>query len=75
MADTNGSRRDPDTETINYTVPDASIMRSPYLWKSSFFSTNGYNWSLLNGLQKLDVWQSSRYQPTGAWLGFINTTY
>lgn len=34
-------------------------------------STNGYDGSLLNGLQALPQWQVFMNHPTGAWLGFI----
>lgn len=38
-------------------------------------SANGYDSSLLNGLQSLDVWMSFMQNPDGTWLGFINTLY
>lgn len=38
-------------------------------------SANGYDGSLMNGLQALNQWQSFMDTPTGAWLGFINAIY
>lgn len=35
-------------------------------------SANGYDGSMMNGLQALDQWQDFMNRPTGAWLGFIN---
>ncbi len=35
-------------------------------------SANGYDGSLMNGLQALPQWESFMDHPTGAWLGFIN---
>jgi hypothetical protein len=35
-------------------------------------SANGYDGSLMNGLQALPQWESFMGHPTGAWLGFIN---
>jgi MFS family permease len=37
-----------------------------------FSSANGYDGSMMNGLQALDQWQEFMNHPTGAWLGFIN---
>ena len=37
-----------------------------------FSASNGYDASLMNGLQALDHWQSFMEFPTGAWFGFIN---
>ena len=34
-------------------------------------TTNGYDNSLLNGLQLLDTWQNFFGKPDGAWLGLI----
>lgn len=36
---------------------------------------NGFDGSLLNGLQSLEIWQGFMNHPTGAWLGFINAIY
>lgn len=35
-------------------------------------SANGYDGSLMNGLQALPQWQGFMHYPTGAWLGFVN---
>ncbi|RGP72007.1 hexose transporter [Fusarium longipes] len=40
-----------------------------------FASANGYDGSLMNGLQALPRWNSFMEMPTGAWLGFINAIY
>ncbi|KKY28048.1 putative sugar transporter [Diplodia seriata] len=37
-----------------------------------FSSANGYDGSLMNGLQALPQWNAFMHTPTGAWLGFIN---
>ncbi|PVH79102.1 general substrate transporter [Cadophora sp. DSE1049] len=37
-----------------------------------FSAANGYDGSMMNGLQSLQQWQSFMNFPTGAWLGFIN---
>lgn len=37
-----------------------------------FSSANGYDGSLMNGLQALTQWNAFMDYPTGAWLGFIN---
>ncbi|CEN61725.1 hypothetical protein ASPCAL08375 [Aspergillus calidoustus] len=38
-------------------------------------STNGYDSSLLNGLQALPIWLEFLDQPSSVWLGFINALY
>ncbi|KAF5709079.1 hexose transporter [Fusarium mundagurra] len=38
-------------------------------------SANGYDGSLMNGLQALPKWNAFMNMPTGAWLGFINAIY
>jgi MFS family permease len=40
-----------------------------------FSSSNGYDGSLMNGLQALPDWHAFMNNPTGAWLGFINAIY
>lgn len=35
-------------------------------------SANGYDGSLMNGLQALPQWNAFMDQPSGAWLGFVN---
>ncbi|KAL3450805.1 sugar transporter [Aspergillus insuetus] len=39
-----------------------------------FSSANGYDGSMMNGLQALAPWQDFMNHPVGAWLGFINAT-
>jgi len=38
-------------------------------------SANGYDGSLMNGLQALHQWRDFMNTPTGVWLGFINAIY
>lgn len=38
-------------------------------------SANGYDGSLMNGLQALHQWESFFDTPAGAWLGFFNAIY
>lgn len=40
-----------------------------------FSSGNGYDGSVMNGLQALSSWQTFMDTPTGAWLGFVNAIY
>ncbi|PVH80446.1 general substrate transporter [Cadophora sp. DSE1049] len=40
-----------------------------------FSSANGYDGSLMNGLQALHQWNDEFNTPSGAWLGFINAIY
>ncbi|KAL1303060.1 hypothetical protein AAFC00_006506 [Neodothiora populina] len=40
-----------------------------------FSSANGYDGSLMNGLQALHQWTGYFEEPKGAWLGFINAIY
>ncbi|KAH6668429.1 general substrate transporter [Halenospora varia] len=37
-----------------------------------FSSANGYDGSMMNGLQALPQWHKFMQSPTGAWLGFVN---
>lgn len=37
-----------------------------------FSSANGYDGSMMNGLQALPQWQEFMGHPTGSWLGFIS---
>ncbi|KAL2829409.1 general substrate transporter [Aspergillus cavernicola] len=54
--------------------------KKPHLLKLNFLilsfvlfsSSNGYDGSLMNGLQALPLWQDFMGHPNGAWLGFIN---
>lgn len=38
-------------------------------------SANGFDGSLMNGLQALKQWNQFMGSPSGAWLGFINVSY
>ncbi|KAL4733955.1 general substrate transporter [Aspergillus similis] len=40
-----------------------------------FSSSNGFDGSLVNGLQSLDSWMDFMGQPSGTWLGLINAVY
>ncbi|KAL1656355.1 hypothetical protein SLS61_000818 [Didymella pomorum] len=42
---------------------------------SLFSSANGYDGSLMNGLQALPQWDTFMDTPAGAWLGFLNAIY
>ncbi|ETN38888.1 uncharacterized protein HMPREF1541_06929 [Cyphellophora europaea CBS 101466] len=43
------------------------------LWSLFLFSSaNGYDGSMMNGLQALPQWQEALHHPKGAWLGFLN---
>lgn len=48
--------------TLNYYIFSMIILAS----------ANGYDGSLMNGLQSLPQWQSFMNHPSGSWLGFIN---
>ncbi|KAJ5151416.1 sugar transporter (hexose transporter) [Penicillium canariense] len=83
MANLDETQSEAHGVAVDYTVPHISVWKAPYLWKASFCvvglclfsSANGYDGSLLNGLQSLDTWQVFMEHPTGAWLGFINAIY
>ncbi|EAW16705.1 sugar transporter (hexose transporter [Aspergillus fischeri NRRL 181] len=83
MADVGKARSNRQDDGVDYQVPHVSVWKARHLWKASFCvvgltlfsSANGYDGSLLNGLQALDTWQSFMNYPTGAWLGFINAIY
>ncbi|KFY89170.1 hypothetical protein V500_05902 [Pseudogymnoascus sp. VKM F-4518 (FW-2643)] len=57
--------------------------KQTHLWKLNFCifslilfsSSNGYDGSLMNGLQTLDTWQTFMQHPKSEWLGFINAIY
>ncbi|KAL6234310.1 hypothetical protein BDW75DRAFT_231245 [Aspergillus navahoensis] len=57
--------------------------RSPQLRRLSFCilsliffsSSNGFDGSLINGLQSLGNWMDFMEQPVGTWLGLINAVY
>ncbi|KAJ5257110.1 Major facilitator superfamily domain general substrate transporter [Penicillium angulare] len=40
-----------------------------------YSSANGYDGSLMNGLEALDQWKAFMNNPAGAWLGWINAIY
>jgi MFS family permease len=40
-----------------------------------YSSANGFDGSLMNGLEALDQWKSFMDYPSGAWLGWINAIY
>ena len=40
-----------------------------------YSSANGYDGSLMNGLEALDQWKAFMDNPAGAWLGWINAIY
>ncbi|CAI7600619.1 unnamed protein product [Penicillium glandicola] len=40
-----------------------------------YSSANGYDGSLMNGLEALDQWKGFMNYPAGAWLGWINAIY
>ncbi|KAJ5511087.1 hypothetical protein LT330_006222 [Penicillium expansum] len=40
-----------------------------------YSSANGYDGSLMNGLEALDQWKTFMDHPAGAWLGWINAIY
>ncbi|CAG8029733.1 unnamed protein product [Penicillium olsonii] len=40
-----------------------------------YSSANGFDGSLMNGLEALDQWKDFMEHPTGAWLGWINAIY
>lgn len=40
-----------------------------------YSSANGYDGSLMNGLEALDQWKLFMDHPTGPWLGWINAIY
>ncbi|KAJ6038248.1 general substrate transporter [Penicillium canescens] len=70
-------------DTLTSLAPVRGWWSSPYLIHLNFCiisltflsSANGFDSSLLNGLQSLPIWLSFMEQPGGKWLGFINTLY
>lgn len=40
-----------------------------------YSSANGYDGSLMNGLEALSQWEAFMDHPTGSWLGWINAIY
>ncbi|KAL4943967.1 hypothetical protein BDV06DRAFT_234082 [Aspergillus oleicola] len=65
------------------TSPKVSWWKSPQLRRLNFCiasliffsSSNGFDGSLVNGLQSLDSWMGFMDQPASTWLGFINAIY
>ncbi|KAK4505155.1 hypothetical protein PRZ48_003118 [Zasmidium cellare] len=58
-----------------YTKRHLILLNLSILSLVMFSSANGYDGSLMNGLQALDQWQEFMDHPTGAWLGFMNAIY
>lgn len=58
-----------------YTKPHLVKLHFSILSLVMFSSANGYDGSLMNGLQALPQWDSFMDTPTGAWLGFLNAIY
>ncbi|KAH6611692.1 general substrate transporter [Boeremia exigua] len=62
----------PENDLPWYKKPN--LRRLIYSSTSMFLlaSANGYDGSMMNGLQALPQWENFMDTPTGAWLGFIN---
>ncbi|KAF9698631.1 hypothetical protein EKO04_003916 [Ascochyta lentis] len=58
-----------------YTKPHLVKLHFCILSLFMFSSANGYDGSLMNGLQALPQWEDFMDTPRGAWLGFINAIY
>ncbi|KAF2212457.1 hypothetical protein CERZMDRAFT_106187 [Cercospora zeae-maydis SCOH1-5] len=58
-----------------YTKPHLIKLNYCILSLVLFSSANGYDGSLMNGLQALNQWQTFMEEPTGAWLGFMSAIY
>ncbi|KAL2825839.1 general substrate transporter [Aspergillus cavernicola] len=64
-------------------LPETTWWKSPQLRQLNlclftltlFSSSNGYDGSLVNGLQALDSWVEFMEYPSSTWLGFINGMY
>ncbi|KAL4878232.1 general substrate transporter [Aspergillus karnatakaensis] len=73
----------PSNDQLAAVLPDYTWWKSPQLRRLNFCllsliffsSSNGYDGSLVNGLQSLDSWMDFMNQPSGTWLGFINAIY
>ncbi|RDW64300.1 uncharacterized protein DSM5745_09711 [Aspergillus mulundensis] len=75
--------RNPGHSQLEAVLPETTWWKSPQLRRLNFCilsliffsSSNGFDGSLVNGLQSLDSWMDFMGQPTGTWLGFINGIY
>ncbi|KAL3434869.1 hypothetical protein BDV09DRAFT_195408 [Aspergillus tetrazonus] len=58
---------------VNYDTP-YHLLRLNYSFLCLFLlsASDGYDGTLMNGLQALPRWQAFMNNPTGAWLGFVN---
>ncbi|KAL3462487.1 general substrate transporter [Aspergillus heterothallicus] len=57
--------KDPQLRRLNFCLFSLTLLSS----------SNGFDGSLVNGLQSLDSWMSFMQTPDGTWLGFINGMY
>ncbi|KAL3484846.1 general substrate transporter [Aspergillus germanicus] len=57
--------KDPQLRRLNFCLLSLTLLSS----------SNGFDGSLVNGLQSLDSWLSFMQTPDGTWLGFINGIY
>jgi MFS family permease len=72
-------------EVLTAVVPSDGIpwWKKPHLLRLNliilslvlYSSANGYDGSLMNGLEALDQWKNFMDHPAGAWLGWINAIY
>ncbi|KAE8142489.1 general substrate transporter [Aspergillus pseudotamarii] len=57
--------KDPKLRRLNFCLISMTL----------FSSSNGFDGSLVNGLQSLDSWLEFMQMPSSTWLGFINAIY
>ncbi|KAL2812256.1 general substrate transporter [Aspergillus granulosus] len=57
--------KDPQLRRLNFCLLSLTLLSS----------SNGFDGSLVNGLQSLDSWLDFMQTPDGTWLGFINGMY
>ncbi|KAL4915444.1 general substrate transporter [Aspergillus aurantiobrunneus] len=77
------STQNPSHDQLAAVLPKTTWWKSPELRRLNFCilsliffsSSNGFDGSLVNGLQSLDSWMGFMEQPSSTWLGFINTIY
>ena len=62
----------PATQTPWYKRPGLVYLNFCLFSLFLLSSSNGYDGSMMNGLQALPQWQEFIRHPTGAWLGFVN---
>lgn len=60
-----------DEKRAWYQVPHLLVLNINLTLLCLLSAANGYDYSLMNGLQALVPWQEFLDHPTGAWLGFI----